>query len=350
MEEINLSRYKEDQIAISQLHHLDDALDIIAFLKAEDFVSEQLQKYHSKSNKKAKALAKRISSHANLASHYASLSLQSAPEISFLPGYYCILNLVKIISLAGPYSNEFDKHSRWHGATYKSQGKSSRSLMTEEVRVRGGGALALFYKSLTGHEIIKDRVIKLRDIYPYVTGISSEVFIVSGKKHIPWYIQFSAENKSGIVEIEADVLRWQEDGKEVSYLGSVKSIPCLKGFKKKPKSKHTFYKIVVATPALTLEDEVRGNVDTEYLWPQEIGDTALCYEQKPSFPIPEEFAASLAYFHLSSVCRYNPEFMEKITKSKYLPMLLAMKRHTLFQFLVSTWSYIIQKNFILKSD
>jgi len=346
METIQLSRYKEDVIAISQLHHLDDALDIIAFLQAEDFVSDQLQKNHNKTCINAKIIAKRISSHAKLADHYATLSLQSAPEISFLPGYYCILNLLKIHSLAGPYSNEFNHHSRWHGATYDTQGKSSQSLMTKEVRVRCGGAIALFYKSLTGAEITSNRILKLRDIYPFVSGISSEVLLVMGRLNESWVIMFRAENISGTVTVEVDVLRWEGGKTEIPYKGNVRYIPCLKGFRKKPKSEKTFFKSVTATPGLTLEEEVRQMVCTEYLWLQERGKMTVCYQQKPSFPLPEEFASALAFFHLSSICRYNPEFIEKLTKSKFWPMLLAMRRHTLFHFLVSTWSYIIRKNYI----
>lgn len=97
MDEIRLSRYPEEQIVFSQLHHLDDALDILTFLKAEDFVAEQLKNQHNRTSTNAKKIAKRISSHANLAGQYAKLSLESPAEISFLSGYYCILNLAKYV-------------------------------------------------------------------------------------------------------------------------------------------------------------------------------------------------------------------------------------------------------------
>lgn len=156
MQQIQISKYPSEFLAISRLNHLDDALDLVSFLTAEDFVSEQLNQVHNKPKADSRELAKRISSHAKLAKDYASLSISSNPEISFLPGYYAILNLAKIFCLIGPYSLEFDKQTKWHGATYNPRKKLSQSLLTEEVCVRTGGTLALFYKTIT-NQIIKKR-------------------------------------------------------------------------------------------------------------------------------------------------------------------------------------------------
>ena len=38
MQEVSIARYSEDELAISELHQLDDALDIVAFLTAEEGV------------------------------------------------------------------------------------------------------------------------------------------------------------------------------------------------------------------------------------------------------------------------------------------------------------------------
>lgn len=256
----------------------------------------------------------------------------------------------KICSLAGPFSNEFDHHSRWHGATYNTQRKASQSILTDEVRVRGGGALALFYKTLTNHQITTDRIVKLKDVYPFIPGIGSELETVTGKIFHRWFISFRAENNSGKIAAEADVKRWTNKGKLVNYTGTVRSIPCLKGFTKNPKTNGTFFKKFDATSGLTLEKELRDNVRTEFLVYARDNLPYFCHEQSSTLPMPEEFTSALAFFHLSSVCRYNPEFIEKLSKSKYWPMLLTMRRHTLFYFLQSTWSYIIQKNYILQGS
>ena len=349
MERIIISRYPEEEVAMSQLHHLDDALDTLTFLKAEDLVAEQLKSQHQMTMSNAKRIAKRISSHANLAGQYATLSLNSPPEISFLPGYYCILNLAKIYCLAGPYSTEFDHHSRWHGATYNAQGKMSQSILTDEVRVRGGGALALFYKTLTNEPISTDRNLKLKDVYPIVPGIGSELTTITGEEGKSWFIEFYGKNNSGKILAEARVLTWGKDRQQINYSGSVRAIPCLKGFKKKPKVTGTFFKHFDETPGLTLKEEMRNVVRTEFLVNLREDQPCFCHEQSSVFPMPEEFASALAFFHLSSVCRYNPEFVDKLSKSKFWPMLLALRRHALFYFLLSTWSNMIQKNYFLYS-
>ena len=324
-----------------------DALDTLTFLKAEDLVAEQLKDQHQMTMSNAKKIAKRIASHANLAGQYATLSLNSPPEISFLPGYYCILNLAKIYCLAGPYSTEFDHHSRWHGATYNAQGKMSHSILTDEVHVRRGGALALFYKTLTNKSISTDRIVKLKDVYPIIPGIGSELTTITREVEKKWFIKFYGENNSGKIFVEARIRTLSKDNQRIDYSGSVRAIPCLKGFKKKPKVLGIFLKQFDATPGLTLKEEMRNVVSTEFLGDLREDEPCFCYEQSSVFPIPEEFASALAFFHLSSVCRYNPEFVDKLSKSKFWPMLLALRRHALFYFLISTWSYMIQKNYFL---
>ena len=43
--------------------------------------------------------------------------------------------------------------------------------------------------------------------------------------------------------------------------------------------------------------------------------------------IPEEIPLFLAFFHLGSVIRYKPRFMEQVMDSAYYPFILAAKRH-----------------------
>lgn len=350
MQKILISRYPSEERVSSDLHLLDDALDLLSFLQAEKFVTAQLVKQHQKTTPDATALAKRISSHANLAVKYATLSLSAAPEISFLPGYYSILNLAKCISLSGPYSNEFDQHSRWHGATYNTQGKASQSILTDEIRVRSGGALALFYKSLTNRAIAGDKVLKLKSFYHLIPGIGAELSLVAGQDVFPWYLNFSAGNDNGTINIEAQLVQWDRAGRQKAYKGNVRTIPCLKGFKKKPKTNGVFTTSFPATQGVSLINEVRGAVSTGYLVRRGHDSLYACYEQSSTLPMTEEFAIALAFFHLSSVCRYNPEFVKKLANSKAWPMLLVLRRQALFYFITATWSYFIQKNYILKAS
>jgi len=349
MQDVKIARYAEDELAISELHQLDDALDIVAFLTAEDFVVAQLLRVHGKTQAQAKALARRISSHAKIADMYARLSLTAPPHISFLPGYYSILNLAKIQSLAGPYSNTFDHHSRWHGATYQTRGRTSRGLFTEEIRIRKGGALALFYRTLMASPINSDRVLKLRDIYPLVPGIGSELSIITGSRSPVVEIGFRAEINAGRISAEAIVSTITKDGRRRPYKGTVRQIPCLKGFRKKPGSSNIFSRVQTVTAGATIQNALRQIVQTPLIASGPLSHLSKCHRQGSALPFPDEFATALAFFHLASICRYNPEFLDKLSQSKFWPMLLQLRRHGMYYFLISTWSYLIQKNYDLRS-
>ena len=87
MQNIRISRYPQEVFASSELYKMDDALEVITFLKAEDYVTDKLVNQYNKSKISAKRIFKRISCHANLAGQYAKVSLESpAQKYHFYPG------------------------------------------------------------------------------------------------------------------------------------------------------------------------------------------------------------------------------------------------------------------------
>jgi len=349
MEPIFLSRYPEDKIAVSGLDHLEDSLDVAAFLCATDFIVQNLIDHHGKTEAQAKKLAPRIAAHAKMAGQYSELAIVSRPEVSFLPAYYAVLNIAKVYCLAGSFSNEFSAHTRWHGATYDAHGKASQSILTEKVRVRGGGALALFYKTLTGSAIAGDHLFSMRDIYPVVHGIASELDVVTGKSSPRWGIQFSGERAGTKIKLEAEVFTVDNNNKRQHYRGAARRIPAIQAFQKKPNANGFFRASVTDTGARSIDAVARDIVRTEFLGFRPEGCYDYCIEQSSALPLTEEFAAALAFFHLSSVCRYNPELMLKFSSSRAWPMLLSLRRHTLSDCLQKCWSFIVKRNYHLQS-
>jgi hypothetical protein len=104
------------------------------------------------------------------------------------------------------------------------------------------------------------------------------------------------------------------------------------------------------TNAGSIEVAAREVLQTQFLRFREANKYPTTYIQNSTLPLPEEFASALVFFHLSSVCRYNPELLEKIMRSECWPMLLAARRHALFDFLLKTWSFITQKNYHLRTS
>ena len=158
-----------------------------------------------------------------------------------------------------------------------------------------------------------------------------------------------AEIDAGRISAEADVFRIDKDGMRKSYNGTVRQIPCLRGFRKKSGSKNTFSRVHTAATGSTIQDALRELIQTPLISNGELSNYAICYRQGSALPFPDEVATALTFFHLASVCRYNPEFLEKLSQSKFWPMLLQLRRHGMYYFLISTWSYLIQRNYELRS-
>src|SRR5205807_1196296 len=107
--------------------------------------------------------------------------VQRGPDIvAFLPAYYAILNLLKALILVGPHHASLPAN-RWHGASYDGYGKNSHDLLTEEIELKRGGAIALYFSTATGNPIKKkSQTILMRNLYPFITDISAEYRIATG--------------------------------------------------------------------------------------------------------------------------------------------------------------------------
>lgn len=294
----------------------------------------------------AKARAKRIIPHITTAISFIAQSFSGPQEVSFLPAYYAILNLAKVYILLGPRHADLPQH-RWHGATYDVEGKDSHSLLTEEITLKKGGALALFYETLTGRPIAKERLIKMRDVYPYIVDISAEYRIATGRDANIVGLEFKAIPANDKGEFRLRVRTFPRD---VNQDISVKSLAVLRGFTKNKGEKNQFTSPVFYCKTDEITSTVRTMLACQYLFfahlQDNVTETAITAS---AFPLPEEFPIALLFFHMSSVVRYKPEVLERLQKGKFWPVLATARRHSLFKFILLFWSYIHQEHFIIRS-
>lgn len=66
-----------------------------------------------------------------------------------------------------------------------------------------------------------------------------------------------------------------------------------------------------------------------------------------SLLLPEEIPIALAFFHLSSVVRYKPEFLSKLRDSRYWPVLAALRYHGLYRATLLFWSHVQQRTLFI---
>jgi hypothetical protein len=181
-------------------------LDWLGFLCAKDYLAHLLQRAHGLSAKEARARALLIIPHVRIAISYIRQSLDGPSEISFLPAYYAILNLMKVYVLLGPRHADLPKH-RWHGATYDVHGKDSQSVLTEIITLKKGGVFPLFYQTITGKSLTtKNLRLQMKDILPYVSGVTHEYELATGFKSLSCLLNLDYVSKQNKMRPQISVV------------------------------------------------------------------------------------------------------------------------------------------------
>jgi hypothetical protein len=261
--------------------------------------------------------------------------------VAFLPIYYAILNLLKICILFGPH-HALLAANRWHGATYDGFSKDSQSLLTEKITLKKGGTLPLFYKTVTGRAIANDTPLRLDGIYPYIWDISTEYQMASGRPPKIAELRFDGVSMRGGRRIR--VLLGLPSGLSIPR---VRQLKALVGFEKDPAEPRAFLgEPIPGATALTTK-QIRAQLRPCLLY-QRLDGIPGCRISGSPFIFPEEFPIAVAFFHLSSVVRYKPEFLARLKDSEFWPVLSTARRHCLLKFLASFWGVTHKKTLIIQ--
>jgi len=314
------------------LDPLDDITNLVESMTASEYLSDVLVSEHGFHRKDANARAKMIIPHLKMSLSYLEQSKSGPSDVSFLPLYYALLNLSKCYILVGPHFNQLPSN-RWHGAHYPVTAKDSQNLLTEFIVIHKGGAIPLLYKTITGKTISKNHNIYLSDIYPFIPDISVEYSLATKKPASLAVIEFSTEhnNLGQVVPCIKFIPR------NATSVIPGKNIKIFLGLKQHPAKPDTYVDSAVnqgQDPFLNIKNKMRSYL----LYPSDVAYSTPI--SNSNFLLPEEIPILLAFFHLSNVVRYKPEFFNKIRNSKHWPMISAAKRHSVLKFLTLFWSYV----------
>jgi len=264
--------------------------------------------------------------------------MRGPKEVSFLPLYYAFLNLSKAYIVIGPYGNELNKN-RWHGARYDTT-KDVKTLDDEEIELHTGGDIPLLYRTLTGEDIKTKMNLKMRDVYPYITDVSAEYGMATGKKNklIPFRISVINGTEG------RQMIRAEYAGPDKTEFDKV-NISFLQGYRGLHKD---------APGSVSLSSQWYDKDDTVSLMSCIRPAMLYCrcnygrdfYQSVPfsrgKLLLPEELPLILAFYHMSNVVRYNPDGLDRLMDSKYWPVLLVLQRHGAYRFLQLFWWYVTQ--------
>jgi hypothetical protein len=279
---------------------------------------------------------------------------RSGPRVvSYLPYYYSFLQFAKAVIVARQGVAALSSPLT-HGLSYRPTAKDSQSLENEEIYVWTKGVFQIFYEILTRRELPDLRpkakrtpynprmAIKMQKVYPYLYDAEHE------------YLMAKQETKSYFAWILIEKILDDADS-------PLKLKPVL------DKESVTNANLSPLFRRLGIEGdliEIAEGVDPH----AEIPTYLLCHTitvpisriEVPPFwygtPIwngrlhyAEEIPIFLAFFHLGSIARYKPRFMERIMDSPYYPFILAVERHCATKMFLLFYESMMQCSYIIES-
>lgn len=350
-----IHQYDSHKLVFTPLNPIEDISSWIGGLRSQGYVGDLMKEIHG-INKSSE-----ISRGTKLTKLYSENALglldqaYSGPaEVSFLPLYYCVLNLSKIYAAISGRSSDLTKH-RFHGATYHDRLKNSKCLHSDRIRLSENGALPLLYEVITGNSWSwNGRIVKMSDIYKFVQGISfeyKEAYKVEAQlKPVRLIIEGNANDG---FKISAEVFSLDRS-KQVNDPG-LRRMKALVGFHSVQNSNGKY-----ETKPITSQSEEAARASLmkhvrRYLLYGIVTDLTDepygCHIpiSGSTFILPQEIPIWIAFFHLSNVVRYKPDFMAKLRDSISWPMLLCFRKHSMLDYMVLFWSFLHQTTYLIRT-
>lgn len=350
-----LVRYPTEDICLIKLDPLEDFASWIRGLRSKKYTAEILRDKHGFSDtNKICASSRAIAAHADCAVEFLDQAFSGPVRGSYLPIYYAMLDLAKIAVIFGGRVKELQEQ-RLHGAGWSGIRCASQDLLTDHITLYDRGAIALFYKTLVGNMWPKtlkkgkkgkwvntyDRKILLRDLYPFINGVSVEYRRTYEKKERLVSVEIRAQ------EVEQDLWRLEVTfpglGKDLTSSVQKREFRILSGLKLEAG------KYVTPTVPATNVNEIRVKFCDRFRWfliylqvehANAIG--TLTPQSNSTFLLPEEIPILLAFFHLANVVRYDPERLARLFDSKACGMLEILRKHGTYDFLIAVWSFFMK--------
>ena len=338
------TRYPTRQVFGSVLDPLEDIINLVSTLTSRDFTRELIQARHGITKAEAESRAEKVVAHVATAIALIRQGLAGEEEVSFLPLYYGILDLLKVYILIGPYHDLLAAQA-WHGASYARASKESRSILTEQIELKTKGALPLFLRTTTGKALTRSRKIVMRDVFCLLADVSHEYNTARGSiEHNIGAIKLRVCNSPGktlkqtfFVEVAP-----LQQGRIVK----LRQVGALKGLQSVPGTPNRYVLPIRVKAPGGLRAALERHIAFEYLYHPICGEYLIPLTSGITL-FTEEFPIALLFFHMGSVVRYNPEFLHKIRSSRYWPMLSAARTHSLFKFLILFWSFVNQQTVLI---
>jgi hypothetical protein len=334
---------------------LDDAVDWLTGLQSRSYLEDVLRETRRLNEAQGRERARRGAYFAGAAVDFVEAARDAKPSVAFLPAYYAYLNMCKLVIACSDRSEEVEGGIQ-HGVSYPVSLKNSQTLFTEVLLLQEHGVFPVLYELLTGRPLPlhkkkkrRQRAIQLQAVYSRMLGVSAE------------FSQSQGDAATRLCRLQDNGVH-PVSGGEPSFVWKLSChtihggrldedsiLPPLPGWRRTVENPLEW----VSPPqsvATHLLFEREAAIDRRFLslpYPMSRRDGLFALpEGKLCFP--DEVPIFLALYHLSSVVRYKPRFLETIQDSNAWPLVLATRRHMLYRGIVLTISSVLQKSAFIR--
>jgi hypothetical protein len=330
-----------------------DLLDLIQGLTSQAVVSDILHERHGFSDRRKIHTATRmVVDYVRQGLRFVEQARMGPRVVSFLPCYYAFLQFAKTVIVARRGAVGL-QGAISHGLSYRESAKDSHSLTSDEIYVWGGGVFPVFYEVLTGQTLPDLRLfakrssrspmmsIRMKNVYPYVCDASFEYSRASGMEGDNFqYIVIDKQSDSNS-QLKLTLRIHEKLGVDVNVSPLFRKL----GVEGKPVILPKGTDPYTAIPTYLLYHPIIVEINP-------ILRPSLWYSTprwNGRLRYPEEIPLFLAFFHLGSVVRYKPRFMERIMDSPYYPFILALERHAVTKIFALFYDSIMQCTHLIQS-
>lgn len=330
---LRYNRY-EPENTISRRDPLWAVMNWISGLRSYEYAGKIVKDHQSSfDDVKATKATKAITALAETMIGLLEQGLQGDCLLSFLPLFYAFQNAAKICIILGGDLEALVKQRR-HGATYSPHIEITSDLLDQKITLKPEGTIPLFYKVLA-HESLPfpggttSITVDMKDVYRRIQGVAVEYMMLYDDQVLinrcPVFIDEDKDSGFRLVvnaSIKAQVFRNLSTDSAVpgKIVSPWYSMPRQQAIQKMLEEHVLDYMIY--------DSWSKGSY---YLLSPLSGGGLLW---------PEEFPILLAFYHLSNVARYNPEYLVRLRDSTSWPMLLALRTETVFEYLLLFWCFI----------
>jgi hypothetical protein len=220
--------------------------------------------------------------------------------------------------------------------------------MTDVITIRGKGTIPLLYNAITGARIPRGRLqLRMREVYPYIVHIGHEYAEAYNKLPKLAYINMDIESGEKGLRLTAGVGKIAPG----SVMPRKSELKVLANFARDAANPNRYVTSWVAGE----QDAARAKLLSKvrryllYCFPESQDNIrALTPISNRQLMLPEELPIILAFFHLSNVVRYDPEFLARLKDSGAWAMLLTLRRTAPRTFLELFWANTMKRHLVVQ--